>query len=187
MDGTEYISVAQRHPQWGFGVFGKTEAECMQNYNDEYQSLCPFGKVGDLLWVRETTEGDGHYSCYSADEKTVIDPFTGSVASWGYPRPSRPSIHMPRWASRLTQRITNVRVERLQDISEEDARAEGCDDSTSEAAVYAGWYEKPRRAFRRLWEQINGTEIWSANPWVWAIEFEVIHTNIDIVLKQEAA
>jgi hypothetical protein len=89
-----------------------------------------------------------------------------------------PSIHMPRWASRITLRITDVRVERLQDISEEDAEAEGL---TKEIAPngHVTWHvpdllgaQTPCRAFRLLWENINGAGAWDANQWVWAISFE---------------
>jgi len=78
---------------------------------------------------------------------------------------------MPRWASRITLRITDVRVERLQDISEDDARAEGCEP--------VGWIDETdvgmssyREGFTRLWNTINGVGAWEANPWVWVIEFE---------------
>jgi hypothetical protein len=83
-----------------------------------------------------------------------------------------PSIHMPRWASRITLEIVSVRVERLQDITEECAKAEGCDNSNSEAAITVGWYERPRSAFIRLWESINGADSWLSNPWVWVVEFK---------------
>lgn len=98
---------------------------------------CPYGQPGDRLWVRETTEidEDSHdivvLARYSADKEPVLyssceDPgFNGTVAHWDYPRRSRPSIHMPRWASRITLEIVSVRVERLQDISEVDAQKEG--------------------------------------------------------------
>ena len=83
----------------------------------------------------------------------------------------RPSIHMPRWASRITLRITNVRVERVQDISEDDARAEGCEP--------VGWIDETdvgmsscREGFSRLWERINGPGAWDENPWVWVLSFE---------------
>lgn len=99
---------------------------------------CPYGKPGERLWVRETTESDEGrsdavvLSRYAADRAPVIyrhpegDEYDGSVAHWDYPRRSRPSIHMPRWACRILLEITDVRVERLQDISEDQAKAEGC-------------------------------------------------------------
>jgi hypothetical protein len=77
----------------------------------------------------------------------------------------KPSIHMFRWASRITLEITGVRVERLQDISEADAIAEGCQCSGVPASL------TNRGAFAKLWESINGTGSWDANPWVWVVEF----------------
>ena len=102
-----------------------------------------------------------------------------------------PSIHMPRAASRITLEVTGVRVERLQDISEEDAIAEGLhrieigsgypDTFSAAAATWAqvieqevDAYDDPRQAYRDLWEQINGAGSWDANPWVWAVEFRRI-------------
>lgn len=152
--------------------------------------LCPFGKVGDRLWVRETTEVDEETSdilClsrYSADKAPVLysgdpaDPYTGSIAHWNYPRPVRPSIHMPRWASRIQLEITGARVERLNAISEDDAMAEGMDDGTSAAAIAVGWFEKPQRAFQRLWERLYGEDSWASNPWVWVIEFKRVEGSV---------
>ncbi|ROO33430.1 hypothetical protein [Pseudomonas sp. 7SR1] len=99
---------------------------------------CPYGRPGDRLWVRETTEADEDtaecaiLSRYVADHAPVLysgceDPeYNGTWAHWDYPRQSRPSIHMPRWASRILLEIIDVRVERLKDISDEQAQAEGC-------------------------------------------------------------
>lgn len=88
------------------------------------------------------------------------------MASFSNVRPDRwrPSIHMPRWASRITLEVVGVRVERLQDISEEDAKAEGC-------ALSADWKAFGVVAFQQLWESINGPGSWDANPWVWVVEF----------------
>jgi hypothetical protein len=134
---------------------------------------CPYGKPGDRLWVRETWRerlGDGTYA-YRA---THDGPFTWESYKW------RPSIFMPRAASRITLEITAVRVERPQDISHADAIAEGI-----EADVQAGdtaplWREyrtggttiSPTHSYRTLWEQINGPDSWDANPWVWMLEFK---------------
>ncbi|EEK9983752.1 hypothetical protein G3046_004806, partial [Salmonella enterica subsp. enterica serovar Montevideo] len=78
------------------------------------------------------------------------------------------SIHMPRWASRILLEITNVRVERLNDISECDARAEG---APTESTLIG---DKHYPGFRSLWKSIYGEDSWNANPWVWVIEFERI-------------
>ena len=148
---------------------------------------CPYGKPGDRLWVRETWQGPLFYDeipedwnsdkyktpeyCYykaSGDSCDFTDSDDNFVERWS------PSIHMPRWASRILLEVTNVRVERLQDISEEDAIAEGVDGENEAAKIGAEWYEKPKRAYRRLWKSINGTGSWDLNPFCWVIEFKVI-------------
>jgi hypothetical protein len=79
---------------------------------------------------------------------------------------------MPRWASRITLRITDIRVERLQDISEDDARAEGCPYSAEWAGRFVDRDETAKTWFKSLWNKINGPGAWDENPWVWAISFE---------------
>lgn len=125
----------------------------------------PYGQPGDLLWVRETFgyREDGRLY-YRADQ--TLGQF--NVDKW------KPSIFMPRKLSRLTLRITNVRVERLQDISEADAQAEGCG-----AMVDYSNGQTYRDEFKALWESINGPGSWDANPFVWVVEFETIQKNID--------
>lgn len=158
----------------------------------------PYGYKGDRLWVREnfayvscdenekgalpwgTHEiypledyGASHYSIrYAATEKEM-----DWESGW------RPSIHMPRWASRITLEITNIRVERLQDISEEDAKAEGVTQFSSIGAEQRIACDTKNRsqadspytlAFASLWSEINGAESWNANPWVWVVEFKVV-------------
>lgn len=86
----------------------------------------------------------------------------------------RPSIHMPRWASRLTLEITDVRGERLHDISETDAEAEGVEHPSVKDVVPPGAWWSPRDGYARLWEHINGAGSWAANPWVWAVSFRVV-------------
>lgn len=152
--------------------------------------LCPFGQVGDRLWVRETwadVNHDGHPAiAYRADgglrvigeddgeeedpnlekywfAQWYADLISGAEGNW------RPSIHMPRWASRITLEITAVRVERLNDISEEDAKAEGV-----KAGVSPGHHMMHQVAFSELWQSIYGEESWGANPWVWVIEFKQV-------------
>lgn len=131
---------------------------------------CPYGQAGDTLWVRETWSAPYRYSdmkprdcggpCwYWADG----DPSEGD---WTKPTVS---IHMPRWASRISLRVTGVRCERLQDIGEEDAKAEGTQEPSLVPYIGACWSE--RDAFARLWESINGNGSWAKNPWVWVISF----------------
>ncbi|WJN60889.1 hypothetical protein [Pseudomonas sp. SO81] len=188
IEGLRWMSVAQRHPRWGFGVFGATEEECMANYCAEYRSCCPYGMLGDRLWVRESTEADYDtfeevvLARYCADKEPVLyeavdeegDPIQ-PVEHWNYPRDVRPSIHMPRSQARILLEITAVRVERLQDISEQQALAEGVRDAGE------GFFDvedsrhlaaDPRESFASLWESINGAESWAANPWVWVVEFK---------------
>ncbi|WP_211130689.1 hypothetical protein [Serratia surfactantfaciens] len=136
---------------------------------------CPFGEVGDRLWVRETWQGplvdEEHLDDYRANADKFQTPEFCEYAADGGARPEfcdlddnvrqgwRPSIHMPRWASRITLEITGVRVERLQDISEADAIAEG---GTQHFNI--NW-------FGPLWASIYGVDSWNANPWVWVIAF----------------
>ncbi|MNC43727.1 hypothetical protein D3C75_926020 [compost metagenome] len=133
--------------------------------DEEWGAVSPFGKPGDRLWVRETFGDCGVRLAYRAD---TDDGAACQVKRW------TPSIHMPRAAARILLEITDVRVERLNDISNDDAMAEGMDDGTSEAALSVGWFEKPRRALQRLWTQIYGQESWEGNPWVWIYEFKQV-------------
>ena len=142
---------------------------------------CPYGGVygdgtGDLLWVRETFAHKDEWTkpAYRADWKTPDKAIETMGAKW------RPSIHMPRWASRLTLRVVDVRVERVQEISEEDARAEGVNLAT--------WELHHRRddsislsiaaieEFKQLWDSINAKRghSWDSNPWVWVVEFKMV-------------
>lgn len=139
-------------------------------------SACPHGAPGDRLWVRETfaTLSAGQYEpvkpAYGYGQEVrfaATDPLADcDVGVRGYPW--RPSIHMPRWASRILLEITAVRVERVQDISDEQALAEGVDQTNTSIPGYA------RQRFQDLWESINGAGSWDANPWVWVVEFKRI-------------
>ncbi|HBL7110039.1 hypothetical protein F3H66_08615 [Serratia marcescens] len=141
--------------------------------------LCPFGQVGDRLWVRETFQGplipEDELSEYlGANPDKFQSPAYCEYAADGGAKPEyvdsdentrygwRPSIHMPRWASRITLEITAVRVERLQDISKADSIAEG---GTEHFNI--DW-------FGPLWASIYGVDSWNANPWVWVIEFKQV-------------
>lgn len=139
---------------------------------------CPYGVPGDLLYVREAWAAMGRTVEYRADRS--LGDFDG------YDNPLggkwRPSIHMPRWASRITLRLTDVRVERLQDIRGMDALREGV--SIPAHIPHDGAdLDYACREYRHLWESINGPGSWDANPWVWAITFEVIKANVDEVAK----
>lgn len=137
---------------------------------------CPHGKPGDRIWVRETfASGLSTKStlAYRATHKRedLEDGFYDTI-KW------TPSIHMPRWASRILLEITSVRVERLNDISQQDAQAEGME-LTGWRPTYSdpdsgGEVWTPYDNFALLWESIYGEESWLANPWVWVIEFKRI-------------
>ena len=149
------------------------------NHNGRVAAMrCPYGQPGDRLWVRESTAEDCIGSASFA--RYTADGFTSRIA-WWYSRKACPSIHMPRWASRILLEITAVRVERLQDISEADALAEGVIEG---AGDFAGCFSVPgtqamsgttaKECYARLWYDINGAGSWAANPWVWVIEFKVV-------------
>lgn len=145
----------------------------------------------DILWVRETF---GMWPAENSDrlEDAVIyraddDDWECRMFDW------RPSIHMPRWASRLTLEVTEVRVQRLQDISEEDVWAEGVEPVGNGAAFVqlrdALTYSTPRTCFGMLWDSINEKRGfgWDANPWVCAVTFQPHQINVDEFLAQRRA
>jgi hypothetical protein len=149
---------------------------------------CPYGEPGDRLWVRETwnaihvsvdietgygddlwaseqipTSDDGGYwaPVYAATDEMADMHKDDRGFVW------RPAIHMPRWASRLTLEVTDVRVQRLQEISEEDAQAECVPTGDGEGSY--------REGFASIWQDINGKRApWASNPWVWAVSFSVV-------------
>ena len=150
---------------------------------------CPYGQPGDRLWVREAwmdlagtgvehRSRDGKLQRYAYGADTKPGSY-GDQCRKDYGLKWRPSIHMPRAASRILLEITAIRVERLRDISEADALAEGvtpkwepgCSGRLMEAL--GGFSFRPAAsAYAELWEQINGPGAWDANPWVWVIEFK---------------
>ena len=159
------------------------------------EHCCPFGAVGDRIWVRETFQGPlfdyDLMDSYCKDPTPFEKPEFCVYKADGVPAPEfydaddelhccwRPSIHMPRWASRILLEITDVRVERLNAISEEDATAEGVPPAGSLLPDYPGTFLTPKGdfatakvAFQRLWESIYGEESWKANSWVWVISFK---------------
>lgn len=136
----------------------KASDDCLSTWSD----ACPYGQAADHLWVKETflnnaLSGYPPVYFYRADSKDKPED-----------RKWKPSIFMPRIASRITLEITAVRVERLQDISSKDALAEGVDYDVSKPD---GW---PIDRYRKLWESINGKGSWDKNPWVWVLEFKRI-------------
>lgn len=138
----------------------------------------PYGKPGDRIWVRETFRVHSRATdvatlVYRASVRNSWTEQTHRVPVAVCNTPATPekwtlSIHMPRWASRILLEITDVRVERLRDLSEEDAKSEGI--TPPAGGVLPGW--EYRINFRDLWMDIYGTDSWEANPWVWVIEFK---------------
>ncbi|HBR1092992.1 TPA: hypothetical protein L9K91_002842 [Klebsiella variicola] len=149
---------------------------------------CPFGAVGDHIWVREafrvhSRATDVATLVYKASERNSWTEQTHRVPVAVCNKPATPekwtpSLHMPRWASRILLEITDVRVERLNAISEEDARAEGIIDggclNCGEPEPCGCGNPEPDAtdAFAYLWQSIYGQENWNANPWVWVISFK---------------
>lgn len=194
--GNNHIPYTFYSEKWGKKVKGSNHV-----LDKKSLSCCPFGQVGDLIWVRET------FGVFDSDHQTpsckcyykadTLDGSDGDDIRKAYGYKYKPSIHMPRWASRITLEITCVRVERLQDISEEDAKAEGVQKNCSmigdnkcpacvNGCVAEGEYIKyplakyendfpafsAKESFESLWDSIYGT--WEQNPWVWVIEFKVV-------------
>ena len=140
--------------------------------------LCPYGQPGDRLWVREAFDfipaggPDTPQSCEivywaTGGHETRCAPIDYNPMIYGHEK-VRPSIHMPRWASRITLEVTGVRVERLQDISRGDAMGEGCPFPNMAQG------DDPRQWYADLWRQINGPDSWDLNPWVWVVEFKKV-------------
>ncbi|HBO8028200.1 hypothetical protein VQ060_00140 [Pseudomonas sp. KBN06P05117] len=183
--GNYNITVVDRHgeQQPGPEAFGAWWSD------GERGCICPHGQPGDRLWVREAWAADAQVDAIAPRDLSQGEPIwypadfsvrqTGcSMISKGR---GRPSIHMPRWASRILLEITAVRVERLHDITEDQAEEEGVErpENITNVDVWDGAerelfnaMNQPRARFRRLWSDINGSESWDANPWVWVVEFK---------------
>lgn len=185
---------------WTFGTRCVSEKNDPYNFFIEQETRCPYGTVGDRLWVRETWAPDvkagNRQVCYAADGRwgslqasggIIFHGWTTDVTNktrndWAecngrwvgrvYFQAWKPSIHMPRAASRITLEITGVRVERVQEISSADCIAEGLLPTMRN--------ETPAKTrFRELWDSLNAKRGygWDANPWVWVIEFKRIETR----------
>lgn len=197
-----------RWEAFGAGVFGARDGELAEFAAD----LTPYA-VGDVLWVRETwahyqtvnhvrrthggafSEVSDGLAGYRADGHDTIEDFRSHIRlmsgsdleevvingdRWRHAR------FMPRWASRLTLVVTDVRVQRLQDISEEDAIAEGVGAvSVAEVPRPSAW--SARHDFSRIWSRINGDGSWEANPWIAAYTFETYQMNVEQFLRSREA
>jgi len=136
---------------------------------------CPYGAPGDLLWVRETW-GAWPHMMGGVQRDTLAYRATDDAPpneNWRWRSP----IHMPRWASRITLRLSDVRVQRVQNITSEDARAEGCGGDVNAEH----WTHDAKTMFALQWDAINAKRgyPWESNPWVWVLRFEVIRKNVD--------
>ena len=166
------------------GVFTFLDATQANPYNNALDVKCPYGGVGDRLWVREAWAWPGEeahlYKGNSSDARLVDEwkkDQNNCQVKW------TPSIHMPRFACRTVLEITDVRVERLQDIGEEDAKAEGVTridhgreyyfSAMRDEPDHRNWGD-PTDAYKELWESINGAGSWAQNPWVWVISFRKV-------------
>ncbi|WP_315136786.1 hypothetical protein [Achromobacter marplatensis] len=194
---TRRVAKPVRHPGWGNLYEPGVLAREPQHTID---LACPYGQPGGRLWVREAfrfaasldrlSPNDVGEKALDAGYNTPWAPTQfeadGSRAgAWhGFDTPPtvttpgklRPGIHMPRWACRLVLEVTGVRLERLNEISDDDIASEGIQEWIDGGVDHDGY---PRDAFRSLWESINGAGSWQANPWVWVVEFRVLHPRTD--------
>jgi hypothetical protein len=175
----------------GLWIWPKNINWWVNNSPDESGILdyCPYGQVGARLWARETFATE---KCWDNKPMSffnnasdvpiwykVCDPLVSDFVPCGK---WRPSIFMPRWASRITLEITDIRVQRLQDILEDDAAAEGI--RYAENSYELEWMTPSERGRKRikdyqiLWDSINGKKYsWESNPFVWALSFKVINQS----------
>jgi hypothetical protein len=176
---------------WGYGVRNGEDVFSIHMRAASYREpdiwlKCPYGKVGDQLWVRETFTFEG-YQGQGYDERAPSVAITYHATDTGryqnipvskkivdelgekFHRRKRPSIYMPRWASRITIEVTRLSVERVQDISERDAANEGCSGDIQ-------LHSSARNEFAKLWNSINAKRgySWESNPCVWVVEFKVV-------------
>lgn len=186
MPGIAFDAIFNDEGVWYIGdaLTGKYEAKLPVRY-----------KRGDRLYVREAWRSTKAYDDLSPSEMGGDEPLKyeadGVDQMWGWPGAFPPGrfrqgMHMPKWASRMTLIVTDVRVQRLQEISEADAIAEGIERNefggflcyASEPKGQTHWAD-PRESYRTLWDSINGPGAWAANPWIVAYSFRLIMGNID--------
>lgn len=162
---TRRVAKPVKHPDLG-NIYAPGALVLENEPQHVIDRACPYGQPGERLWVRETfaVYGDKkmHVIHYRADR-----PHHVGQKGMGY----KPSIHMPRWACRILLEITAVRIERLRDITAEQALAEGVTSCVESLAPSGNIYSQVE-LFGLLWSSINGTDSWNANPWVWVVEFK---------------
>lgn len=192
---------------WDDDKFPRSINSTLKNWNGSTEDgesrewKCPYGQPGDRLFVKETHYRYGHWAknglTKTGKQKWVFVPIHSEVlyednkpSSFKKSRSKdspelnfwykRSSLFMSRYASRITLEIVNVRVERLQDISQDDARKEGvCCSMSPIGACYMDYQSNqynamttPKHSFRSLWQSINGKDSWEKNPWVWVVKFK---------------
>lgn len=192
--GLEYLETVVNG--WPYKKNGVIPSENGMPQQDIIEKIkCPYGKVGDVLWVRETwCQSPRKVYCYKAstdaDSEDIRQYYLKSGAKWAK---WKPSIHMPKAAARIFLQISNIRVERLQDISRQDCINEGIayiqSNGQKRSNIPGSWYDyerktfaslpsgkiSPSMSFRSLWRSINGKQSWNDNPWVWVVEFKRIN------------
>lgn len=166
----------------GWWPYRSDDGESPMKGDNEIPHACPYGQPGERLWVREAWAAP---HAFDHLPPRLIEPgtritYASDPDGIGGLR-GRPGMFMPRWASRIALEVTGVRVERLQDISEADAVAEGLEQvQPGRWRIYgphtdgADMDVSPRVSYRSLWESINGDGSWDENPWVWVVEFRRI-------------
>ena len=192
-------------PTWNTGYLtGAGERDYVTSWLDEAGRYleCPYGNRGEMLWVRESYQVSKKYDSVKPSdlnyERGISTYYAAGGSRWkdgsgqyvdnddvctpDWVGKMRPSIFMPRAASRILLEITDVRVERLQDISDDQAKAEGIEHSNAlDPAGPCKWRvygrehtgtSSPVDSFESLWSSINGADAWAANPWVWVVEFK---------------
>ncbi|MDA3867612.1 MAG: hypothetical protein PF489_12815 [Salinivirgaceae bacterium] len=175
-----------KHQNWSFSEISDVNNNGITQKTDRDVS-CRYGQVGDLLWVRETWMQNPNKE-YFPEEPIYYKASKSKQFIEEFPTSWKPSIHMHKINSRIWLKITDIRVERIQRISDEDAILEGIEKygpfDEYKGSLHPGGgmmryraYSNPSRAFQDLWENINGNDSWKENPWVWVIKFEVISTT----------
>lgn len=172
---------------------GMADGHCVKWWDGEHEGVgvaqdCPYGQPGDHLYVRETWAGYREKVAGVRDGVPIVAYRATDEGDYEPGMKWKPSIHMPRWASRLTLKITDVRVARLNDISEADAIAEGCEAGMVPDTGWGpvplgpdgwtiqtpGFWASAAGKFQMLWGEAYGEDAWALNPWVWAVSFEVV-------------
>ena len=167
LDGRKTQTRRIMKPQPPDGWFISEDERDEPGHAEWLAERCPYGAPGDRLWVREAVRWEGGpLAIFEADGSACV------IDTWPWKRTKLPSIHMPRGASRITLEITEVRVQRLQEIGEEDARAEGVSPVTWSRPIN-GLLSSYVEGFKTLWGIINGERApWSSNPFVWSLTFQ---------------